>query len=297
MSTHASFSLSGSLLPQQKSLRIQLRSVSKSYAAPSVGFADGFGWMGRLGLRKPQPSSGVKAIESVDLQVQAGQTLVLIGPSGCGKTTLLNLIAGFEPADPSSLVMVDGHPVTGPGPQRMVMFQDHALFPWLTVRQNVEFPLHQQGNRTAGQCRLIAERYLAMVGLKERAQARVHELSGGMKQRVALARALAPEPSVLLMDEPFAAVDAMTRERLYVELQTIIQQIQCSVVWVTHNVREAVCLGDRVLVMSHSPGRIVGEFPVHLPRPRQMTDPAIGALAKPIAQCLRETMVREDELA
>ena len=208
------------------------------------------------------------AVSDVTLEVPEGEFLCLLGPSGCGKSTLLNLIAGLELADRGQ-VTVGGKPVTGPGPDRTVMFQDAALFPWLTVSKNVEFGLELAGVARA-EWKERVERHLRMVHLWRFREAFVHELSGGMRQRVALARALAPDPRVLLMDEPFAALDAQTRDVLHVELQDVWRQSKKTVVFVTHNVRESVRLGDRVVMLSSRPGRVKLDMRIDLARPRDI---------------------------
>ena len=191
--------------------------------------------------------SAVPALDNVSLTVQEGEFVCLVGPSGCGKSTLLNIIAGLEKPD-SGQVLADGKAVTNPGRERMMMFQESALFPWLDVINNVMFGLKLKPNLNHQERREVAEYYLHLVGLDKFLEANVHELSGGMKQRVALARALAPNPRVLLMDEPFAALDALTREQLYSDIQRIWQERRKTIIFVTHNVREAACLGDRVVV-------------------------------------------------
>ena len=201
----------------------------------------------------------VQALDRVSLSVNEGEFVCLVGASGCGKTTLLNLIAGLEKPD-SGTVMADGKPIVGPGRERLVMFQEAALFPWLNVLGNVIFGLKLKPNLKARDRRDVARYYLELVGLTKFERANIHELSGGMKQRVALARALAPNPRVLLMDEPFAALDALTREQLYADIQRIWTARHKTIVFVTHNVREAVCLGNRVLLFSPHPGRIQEEF-------------------------------------
>ncbi len=207
------------------------------------------------------------ALADVSLTIDEGQFVCLLGPSGCGKSTLLNLIAGLERAD-SGRVMLDGRDITGPGPERSVMFQDSALFPWLTARKNVDFGLELAGVADKAERAARTETFLKKVHLWRFADAYVHELSGGMRQRVALARALAPDPRVLLMDEPFAALDAQTRDVLHVELTEIWRATRKTVVFVTHNVREAVRLGDRVILMATRPGRIKLDEPIALARPR-----------------------------
>jgi len=209
----------------------------------------------------------VLALDHINMHVNEGEFVCLVGPSGCGKTTLLNIIAGLEKPD-SGHVLADGKPVTGPGRERLVMFQESALFPWLDAFGNVMFPLRLKPQLTNKDRRDVAKYYLELVGLTRFEHANIHELSGGMKQRVALARALAPNPRVLLMDEPFAALDALTREQFYGDLQRIWKERKKTIVFVTHNVREAACLGDRVLLFSPHPGRIQEEFIIDLPRPR-----------------------------
>jgi NitT/TauT family transport system ATP-binding protein len=228
----------------------------------------------------------VPALENATLTVGEGEFVCLVGPSGCGKSTLLNLVAGLETPD-SGRVLMDGRPVTGPGSERMVMFQEHSLFPWLDVLGNVMFGLKLKPGLKDKERVEVAEYYLTLVGLERFMRASIHELSGGMRQRVALARALAPNPRVLLMDEPFAALDAMTREQLYADIQRINEARQRTVLFVTHNVREAVCLGNRVILFSPNPGRIREQFTVDLPRPRDINDPALAGLAGEITRALK----------
>ena len=228
----------------------------------------------------------VLALDHVSLQVNEGEFVCLVGPSGCGKTTLLNIIAGLEKPD-SGRVLADGKPVTGPGRDRLVMFQESALFPWLDVLGNVLFPLKLKPQLTNRDRRDVARYYLELVGLTRFEHANIHELSGGMKQRVALARALAPNPRVLLMDEPFAALDALTREQLYGDLQRIWKERKKTIVFVTHNVREAACLGDRVLLFSPHPGRIQEEFVVTLERPRDFNSLDLAGYASKIMRSLK----------
>ncbi len=227
----------------------------------------------------------VHALEGVDLDVAAGEFVILVGPSGCGKSTLLSIVAGLEAAD-AGQVHMDGRPVGGPGRERSLVFQDGALFPWLTVSQNVEFGLKRMGLGRRER-RERALRYLEMVQLARVADGCLHELSGGMRQRVALARALAVEPEVLLMDEPFSALDAQTREDLYDELQRIWARLGTTILFVTHNVREAVTLGDRVVVLGARPGRVLCEFPVPIGRPREIDDVEVSRLAKGISLAMR----------
>jgi NitT/TauT family transport system ATP-binding protein len=226
------------------------------------------------------------ALDRVSLSVEEGSFVCLVGPSGCGKSTLLNMIAGLEFPDSGS-VQTEGRMVTEPGRDRMVMFQESALFPWLTVLGNVLFGLRLKPGLSRREQREVAMYYIRLVGLERFAESNIHELSGGMRQRVALARSLAPNPRVLLMDEPFAALDAMTREQLYGDLQEIWAARRKTIVFVTHNVREAVCLGDRVVLFSPNPGRILEEFKIELPRPRDINSPDLAKYASVITAALK----------
>ena len=228
----------------------------------------------------------VHAIDDVSLKVRAGEFVCLVGPSGCGKSTLLDIVAGLTTPD-SGQVLADGKLVMGPGRHRLVMFQESALFPWLSVLGNVMFGLKLVPDLTRRQRIDIANDYLRLVGLERFAHANTHQLSGGMKQRVALARALAPDPRVLLMDEPLSALDALTREQLYGDIQRIWAARRQTIVLVTHNVREAVCLGDRVILMSHHPGRIREEFPIPLPRPRNINSLELARYALEVTTALK----------
>jgi NitT/TauT family transport system ATP-binding protein len=232
-------------------------------------------------------AANVHALDDISLEIGNGEFVCLVGASGCGKSTLLDIMAGLTKAD-AGRVLADGEPVVGPGRQRLVMFQEPALFPWLTAFGNVMFGLKLRADLSNRERREIAWEHLALVGLDEFAYANIHELSGGMKQRVALARALAPDPQVLLMDEPFAALDAMTRDQLYGDIQRIWSESGKTIVFVTHDVREAVCLGDRVVLMSPRPGHIGREFKISLPRPRDINSPALAELAAQTAAALKE---------
>lgn len=233
--------------------------------------------------------SDVHALADVSMQVPAGQIVCVVGPSGCGKSTLLDIIAGLTKPD-SGHVLADGQEVVGPGRERSVVFQEPSLFPWLNVFGNVMFGLKLCPELDGAERKDIAHHYLSLVGLKKFERAHVHELSGGMKQRVALARALAPDPQVLLMDEPFGALDAMTREHLYDDVQKIWADSRKTVVFVTHNMREATCLGDRILLMSTAPGTIVRSFDIPLPRPRNIYSTELVAHAAIVADALRGTI-------
>ncbi len=230
--------------------------------------------------------AAVHALDNVSLNIHEGEFVCIVGPSGCGKSTLLNIIAGLETPD-SGQVLADGKPVMGPGRERMMMFQESALFPWLDVMGNLMFGLKLKPNLTNKERREVAEYYLQLVGLESFVHANTHELSGGMKQRVALARALAPNPRVLLMDEPFATLDAMTREQLYGDIQRIWQERRKTIVFVTHNVREAACLGDRVLLFSPHPGHIQESFSVDLPRPRDINSVDLAKYSTEITRSLK----------
>lgn len=210
----------------------------------------------------------IEALRDADLRVRPGEFVCLIGASGCGKSTLLRIVAGFETATRGAALMWD-RPITGPGPERGMVFQDYGLFPWLTVRGNIGFGPTARG-RTAQQVKEAVERFITLVGLQRFADAYPHQLSGGMKQRVAIARVLANDAEIVLMDEPFGALDAMTRERLQDELLEIWQRTGLTVLFVTHSIEEAIFLGDRIMVMSPGPGRIDTEFIVDLPRPRDV---------------------------
>jgi len=236
--------------------------------------------------------AAIHALDDVSLQVREGEFVCLVGPSGCGKSTLLNIIAGLEFPD-QGRVLADGKPVTGPGRERMVMFQEPALFPWLDVMDNVMFGLKLKPNLKEHERREVAEYYLHLVRLESFGHANIHELSGGMKQRAALARALAPNPRVLLMDEPFAALDALTREQLYGDIQEIWEKRRKTIVFVTHNVREAACLGDRVLLFSPHPGRIQEQFTVDLPRPRDINSVDLAKYSTRITRALKRHLTPE----
>jgi NitT/TauT family transport system ATP-binding protein len=231
-------------------------------------------------------SGPLHALQEVNLQVGEGEFVCLVGASGCGKSTLLNIIAGLEKPD-SGTVTADGLRVLGPGRERLVMFQEAALFPWLDVLSNVIFGLKMKQNLTRQDRKDVARYYLELVGLSKFERSNIHELSGGMKQRVALARALAPNPRMLLMDEPFAALDALTREQLYGDLQQIWESRRKTIIFVTHNVREAACLGDRVMLFSPHPGRIRDEFLIKLRRPRDINSVDLAEYASRITRALK----------
>jgi NitT/TauT family transport system ATP-binding protein len=246
--------------------KLSLRGVSKLFT-------------GRLG--------DTLALDNISLNVDEGEFVCLVGPSGCGKSTILNLIAGLEEKTEGE-VLLDGNEISGPGRDRMVMFQEAALFPWLDAIDNVLFGLKLKPGLTNKEREQVALFYLQLVGLEKIARSNIHELSGGMRQRVALARSLAPNPRILLMDEPFSALDALTRETLYVDLQRIFMQRRKTIVFVTHNIREAVCLGDRIVLLSPHPGRIREVFEVKLPRPRNINSPELAELSAQITTALKQ---------
>jgi NitT/TauT family transport system ATP-binding protein len=208
----------------------------------------------------------VTALASVNLQIQENEFVSLVGTSGCGKSTLLMIVAGLEPAT-SGTVTIDGLPVAGPGLDRGVVFQSYTLLPWLTALGNVEFALRASGE-SRNQARAVAQEHLALVGLSDFADAYPVQLSGGMKQRVAIARALSYRPKMLVMDEPFGALDALTRQHMQELLAHIWEHHRLTVLFVTHDVDEAVYMSDRVAVMTNRPGRIKSIVPIDLPRPR-----------------------------
>ena len=226
------------------------------------------------------------ALDKINLEVRPGEFLCIVGPSGCGKSTLLHLIAGLQPQT-SGKVLVDGTPVSGPGTDRILIFQELGLFPWLTVGGNVEFGMKMKNIGKAEREEKV-QYYLRLVHLSKFRNSYIHQLSGGMRQRVALARALATEPDVLLMDEPFAALDAQTRDLLHDELERIWAETGRTIIFVTHNVREAVRLGDRVALLTFRPGRVKQEFSVDLPRPRHMEQTDVARTAREVLECLRD---------
>jgi NitT/TauT family transport system ATP-binding protein len=225
-------------------------------------------------------AGSIEALHQVSLSVMPGEFLCIVGPSGCGKSTLLNLMAGLE-APTLGHVSCGDRKVTGPGPERVVVFQEGGLFPWLNTIENVEFGLKIRGT-PKDQRREMARSALKLVNLSRFELSYPHQLSGGMKQRAAIARALVLNPEILLMDEPFSALDAQTRETLYDELHDIWKVTRKTIVFVTHNVREAACLGDRIVLMSAHPGQIHKEYRIELPRPRAVEDAGVRELARAV---------------
>jgi len=239
----------------------------------------------------------VRALEDVTLEVDEGEFLTVVGPSGCGKTTLLNILAGLlQPT--RGTVLVDGRPVRGPGRDRGVVFQEFAILPWRTVERNIAHGLEIQGVPRAERAAIV-RRFVALVGLEGFERKYPHELSGGMKQRVAVARTLAADPAVMLMDEPFASVDAQTRITLQEELNAIARATRKTILFVTHNVEEAVFLGDRCCVLSRRPGRVKALVPVPIPRERRTwrlltADPTFAATRDLVLRLVREEVGGED---
>jgi NitT/TauT family transport system ATP-binding protein len=254
--------------------KIELESVSHSYV---------------------RGTTTVAAFESLSLAVDSGEFVSIVGPSGCGKTTLLSCIAGFIPPS-GGRILVDGKPVAGPGPDRGVVFQSFALFNWLSVRDNVEFGLRMRGIGAAER-RARSDALLAMVGLTRFADRYPYELSGGMKQRTAITRALAGNPDVLLMDEPFAALDAQSREMMQEELVRIWEATRKTVLFVTHSIDEAIYLSSRVVVFTTRPGKVKHVLEVNLPAPRYdphaRTSPAFIAAKASILDLVREETVKQ----
>jgi ABC-type nitrate/sulfonate/bicarbonate transport system ATPase subunit len=229
----------------------------------------------------------VDALHHVELVIDKGEFVCLIGASGCGKSTLLRIIAGFETPSYGDVRVYDA-PIEGPGSDRGMVFQDYALFPWLTVRQNIAFGPRQRGAEKKSE----TDKYLEMVGLTRFADRYPYQLSGGMKQRVAIARVLANEASILLMDEPFGALDALTREQLQDELLEIWARTHVTILFVTHSVEEATLLSDRVVVMTAGPGRIESDNRVSLSRPRDVSAPDFNAVRRTLTEKLTSHVSR-----
>jgi sulfonate transport system ATP-binding protein len=260
--------------PADPAVKLEFRGVTKTFTTASGG--------------------RVSALEDVSFEIGIGEFVCLIGPSGCGKSTILNLLAGLEAPD-AGQVLIDGRRVGDPGPDRALLFQDPALFPWLSVRGNVEFALKMRG-LAPDVVAATADAWLEKVHLRGFEDAQPHELSGGMRQRVALARALACQPEVLLADEPFGSLDAQSREILQEELQQVWSELGNTFVFVTHNVREAAFLADRVIVLSARPGHPIAEYRISTPRPRSFEDALVAnvvldmhdQLAKEVERAARE---------
>ncbi len=248
---------------------------------------------GRLTLSnvsKNFDGTGVPAIQDITLECQPGEFVVVVGPSGCGKSTLLNIAAGMLKPEKGTAA-IDGRLIQGPGPDRAMVFQDHGLFPWLSAAQNVEFGLKMAGFSRADRQQRVAEA-LRMVHLSRSAGKLVHELSGGMRQRVAIARSLVVDPAVLLMDEPFAALDAQTRTLLHQQLQELWVETKKTILFVTHSVGEAVRLADRIIVMHAHPGKIRAEIDIPLSHPRDIDSRDINDLVHRIRREIEDEVNR-----
>ncbi|MFQ5848793.1 MAG: ABC transporter ATP-binding protein [Candidatus Methylomirabilales bacterium] len=222
----------------------------------------------------------ILALKDISLAVEEGELVCILGPSGCGKSTLLRIVAGLEPPSTGE-ILLDGRPLTGPGPDRGMVFQEHLLFPWRTVGHNVEYGLEVQGRPKAERAARARE-CLAMVGLESSSEQYPKELSGGMKQRVGIARALANDPAILLMDEPFASVDAQARFDLQAMLLTIWWGTGKTILFVTHSVEEAVYLADRVVLMGGGPGTVIDAVSIDLPRPRYRVSPEFNVIRREV---------------
>ena len=238
-------------------------------------------------------SHKLEALGGINLKVEAGDFVCIVGPSGCGKSTFLRIIAGLETPDEGQ-IMFDGHPVSETSPERIMVFQEGALFPWLTVQDNVEFGLKMAGI-TKDERAKISNRYLDMMQLTKFANSYTYQLSTGMKQRVAIARALVMDPDVLLMDEPFASLDAQTRDLLLVEMQLIWEKTKKTILFVTHNVAEATVLGNKIVVFSNRPSIIKKEFENNFPRPRVTEDESLLKLQQEILAELRPEVKKNKE--
>ena len=244
------------------------------------------------GVRKVFSAGGreVVALDGIDLDVAPGEFVCLLGPSGCGKSTLLNAIAGFSLPTSGELTAL-GRPVTGPGPERAMVFQEYALFPWMTVERNVAFGLEIAGAAPARR-REVVDALLAKLGLTDFRDRYPKDLSGGMRQRVAIARVLAIDSPMLLMDEPFGALDALTRRSLQDELLRIWAELRKTVVFVTHGIEESIYLADRVVVMTYRPGTVKRIVPVGLPRPRDPSSAEFNALKREVTSLVMEEQAR-----
>ena len=243
----------------------------------------------RVFTKEGDESGAVTALDDINLHIEDKEFVCLVGPSGCGKTTLLRIIAGLD-FPTSGSVTLDGKPVEGPDPERGMVFQEYSLFPWLRISDNITFGLTMRGASREEKQR-AAEEYLDLVNLEEFGRAYPHELSGGMRQRVAIARALANDPEVLLMDEPFGALDAQTRNLMQRELLEIWEKTKKTIIFVTHSVDEAVFLADRIVVLSPRPGRIKDIIDVDLPRIRERTDPEFADLRRHVLSLMEEIKI------
>jgi NitT/TauT family transport system ATP-binding protein len=236
----------------------------------------------------------ITAIENVSLSIEDGEFVCFVGPTGCGKSTLLNILAGLDTPSQGEVIL-NGRPVKDTGPDRIMVFQENALFPWLNVIENVEFGLRMAGVEKKKRNE-IAMHYLEMMQLTKFAKAFTYQLSGGMKQRVAIARALAMDPEILLMDEPFTGLDSQTRDLLIVELQLIWARTKKTIIFVTHNVIESVCLGDKVIVFTSRPGKVKKEIKVDYRRPRLTEDSNLQEYQRKVLDELRTEIISARKL-
>jgi NitT/TauT family transport system ATP-binding protein len=230
------------------------------------------------------------ALDGIDLEIQSGEFVCLLGPSGCGKSTLLNSIAGFI-APTSGVLEANGKQVKGPGPDRAMVFQEYALFPWMTVAQNIAFGLDIRGDEKVAAATIV-DQLLVKLQLQEFRDRFPKDLSGGMRQRVAIARALAIDSPMLLMDEPFGALDALTRRTLQDELLRVWAELKKTIVFVTHGIEESIYLADRVVAMTYRPGTVKRIVPITLPRPRDPSSPEFNALKKEVTRLVMEEQAR-----
>ncbi len=264
-----------------------------SGSATTPGASGRRGHLVMRGIEKRFTGTGGHAIGGIDLECKPGEFVVVVGPSGCGKSTLLNIAAGMVKQD-AGTVHLDGVQTNGPAPERAMVFQDHGLFPWLTAEQNIGFGLKMAGVSRDEQKARVASA-LEMVHLSHSAKKLVHQLSGGMKQRVAIARALVMEPAVLLMDEPFAALDAQTRTLLHEQLQELWLVTNKTILFVTHSVGEAVRLADRIVVLHAHPGRIRRQIEVSLAHPRNFDSPDITELVRLVRREIEDEVTRVNQ--
>ena len=232
----------------------------------------------------------VIALKDINLEIEAGQFVCLLGPSGCGKSTLLNAVAGFS-LPSSGVIHADGKPVIGPGPERGMVFQEYALFPWMTVEQNIAFGLQIKG-MPREQCRARVAALLDMLGMSDFGGRFPKDLSGGMRQRVAIARVLALDSPIMLMDEPFGALDALTRRNLQDELLRIWAELKKTILFVTHSIEEAIYMADRIVVMTYRPGTVKRDLLVDLPRMRDPSTPEFNALKRELGEMVMEEQQR-----
>ena len=288
-------------LPQQSPQRIGARDAAVvEFPTPAQGQVQpprgqGRGRLEMVGIDKNFSADGkVPAVRGIDLACEPGEFVVVVGPSGCGKSTLLNIAAGMIKPD-AGTVRLDGHRVKGPGPDRAMVFQEHGLFPWLSASQNIAFGLNMAGVPRRERDDRV-DNALRMVHLTHSADKLVHELSGGMRQRVAIARALVMDPSVLLMDEPFAALDAQTRTLLHAQLQELWIQTHKTILFVTHSVGEAVRLADKIVILHSHPGRIRRTVDVALPHPRNFDSPDITELVRLVRKEIEDEVNRVNAL-